>query len=78
MKYFYIERINTQDGSRNGFYIQEAANLEKVLSAFDEGESDCGLYAPRVAEITEAEYENFPYFLPKNWVYGTEFEYCQF
>ena len=42
MKYFYIERINTQDGSRNGFYIQEAANLEKVLFAFDEGESDGG------------------------------------
>ena len=74
MKYFYIESINTQDGSRNGFYIQEAANLEKVLYAFDETESDGGLYAPRVAEITEAEYENFPYFLPKNWVYGTEEE----
>lgn len=73
MKY-YVERINTQDGSRNGFYIQEAANLEKVLFAFDEGESDGGLYAPRVAEITEAEYENFPYFIPKNWVYGTEEE----
>lgn len=74
MKFYYIERVNTQDGSRNGFYIQEAANLEKVLFAFDEGESDGGLYAPRVAEITEAEYGNFPYFIPKNWVYGTEEE----
>lgn len=74
MKYFYIECINTQDGRRNGFYAQKAENLEKVLFAFDETESDGGLYAPRVAEITEAEYENFPYFLPKNWVYGTEEE----
>ena len=74
MKYFYIERINTQDGSRNGFYIQEAANLEKVLFAFDEGESDGGLYTPRVAEITEAEFNNFPNFIPQNWVYGMEEE----
>ena len=74
MKYYYIERINTQDGHRNGFYKQKAANLEKVLFAFDETESDGGLYAPRVAEITEAEYENLPYFLPKYCVYGTDEE----
>lgn len=73
-KYYYIERINTQDGHRNGFYISKAENLEKVLFAFYEGESDCGLYAPRIAEITEAEYENFPHFIPQNWVYGTEEE----
>lgn len=73
-KYYYIERINTQDGHRDGFYISKAENLEKVLFAFYEDESDGGLYAPRIAEITEAEYKNFPHFLPKNWVYGTEEE----
>lgn len=72
MKYFYIERI-APDGRLNGFYIQKAESLGKVLYAFDETESDGGLYAPRIAEITEAEYEDFPHFYPKNWVYGTEF-----
>ena len=74
MKYYYIERINTQDGHRDGFYISKAENLEKVLFAFDETESDGGLYAPRVAEITEAEFNNFPHFIPQNWVYGMEEE----
>lgn len=64
MKYFYIERI-APDGRLNGFYIQKAENLGKVLYAFDETESDGGLYAPRIAEITEAEYEDFPHFYPK-------------
>lgn len=65
--------MDYQDGSRNGFYIQKAANLGKVLFAFDEGESDGGLYAPHIAEITEAEFNNFPHFIPQNWVYGAEF-----
>ena len=73
MKYFYIERINTFDGRLNGFYMQEAESLDKVLWVFDETESDGGLYAPRIAEITEEEYEDFPHFYPKNWVYGAEF-----
>ena len=29
-------------------------------------------YAPHIAEITEAEFNNFPHFIPQNWVYGME------
>lgn len=70
-KYFYIERINTFDGRLNGHYTQKAENLDKVLWVFDETESDGGLYEPRVAEITEAEYKECPYFYParNQWVY---------
>lgn len=76
MKYFYIERINTFDGRLNGFYMQEAESLDKVLWVFDETESDGGLYEPRVAEITKAEYEECPHFYPERtqWVYDLEDE----
>ena len=74
-RYFYIERRNTVDGSLNGFSATKCENAKNVYDAFyDEGDDAQGLYEPWIAEITEEEYNKFPYIYPEKWIYGGEYD----
>ena len=66
MKFYYIERFNVVDGKVDGFFITKAVNLDELLLKLDDDADFAGNtpYLPQVYEITEEQYDNFPYMAP--------------
>ena len=66
MKFYYIERFNVVDGKVDGFFITKAVNLDELLLKLDDDADFAGdtPYLPQVYEITEEQYDNFPYMAP--------------
>lgn len=67
MKFYYIERFNVVDRKINGFFVTKAVNLNELLLKLDNDEDFAGdtPYLPQVYEITEEQYNEFPYMAPK-------------
>ena len=66
-KFYYIERFNVVDGKVDGFFITKAVNLDELLLKLDDDADFAGNtpYLPQVYEITEEQYNEFPYMVPK-------------
>ena len=66
-KFYYIERFNVVDGKVDGFFITKAVNLDELLLNLDDDADFAGNtpYLPQVYEITEEQYNEFPYMVPK-------------
>lgn len=66
-KFYYVERFNVVDGKVDGFFITKAVNLNELLSNLDNDADFAGdtPYLPQVYEITEEQYNEFPYMVPK-------------
>ena len=66
-KFYYIERFNVVNRKVDGFFITTAVNLDELLSNLDNDEDFAGdtPYLPQVYEITEEQYNEFPYMVPK-------------
>ena len=67
MKFYYIERFDVVDGKVDGFFITKAVNLDELLLKLDDDADFAGNtpYLPQVYEITEEQYNEFPYMVPK-------------
>ena len=66
-KFYYIERFNVVDRKVDGFFITKAVNLDELLLKLDDDADFAGNtpYLPQVYEITEEQYNEFPYMVPK-------------
>ena len=67
MKSYYVERFNVVDGKIDGFFVTKAVNLDELLLKLDDDADFAGdtPYLPQVYEITEEQYDEFPYMVPK-------------
>lgn len=66
MKFYYVERFNIVDRKINGFFVTKAINLDELLFNLDNDDDFAGNtpYLPQVYEITEEQYNSFPYMAP--------------
>ena len=66
-KFYYIERFNVVDGKVDGFFVTKAVNLDELLLKLDDDADFAGdtPYLPQVYGITEEQYNEFPYMVPK-------------
>ena len=66
-KFYYIERFNVVDGKVDGFFTTKAVNLDELLLRLDDDADFAGdtPYLPQVYEITEEQYNSFPYMAPR-------------
>lgn len=66
MKFYYIERFNVVDRKVDGFFITKAVNLDELLLKLDNDAdfAENTPYLPQVYEITEEQYNSFPYMAP--------------
>lgn len=67
MKFYYVERFNVVDEKVDGFFITKAVNLDELLLKLDDDADFAGNtpYLPQVYEITEEQYNEFPYMVPR-------------
>lgn len=66
MNFYYVERFNVVDGKIDGFFVTKAVNLDELLFNLDNDDDFAGNtpYLPQVYEITEEQYNSFPYMAP--------------
>ena len=66
-KFYYIERFNVVDRKVDGFFVTKAVNLDELLLRLDNDADFSGdtPYLPQVYEITQEQYNEFPYMVPK-------------
>ena len=67
MKFYYVERFNVVDRKVDGFFVTKAVNLDELLLKLDDDADFAGdtPYLPQVYEITEEQYNEFPYMDPR-------------
>ena len=67
MKFYYVERFNVVDQKVDGFFVTKASGLSELLFRLESDDYFAGdtPYLPQIYGITEEQYNEFPYMVPK-------------